>query len=466
MYDIVIIGTGPGGYVAAIRAAQLGLKVACIDKSEVGGTCLNVGCIPSKSLLDSSLKHHQLINDFHQHGIQASKVSFDLNKMMSRKQDVINQLTDGVGALFKSNKIEFIRGIAKIKSNNEVEVTLDKDIKTLEAKNIIIATGSTPIELEEMRFDQNIVDSEGALKFDQVPKELVVIGAGVIGLELGSVWSRLGSNVTLLEAQSEFLPMLDKRISRQIYREFENQGLKIILGSKIRELQKEKDQLKLSYLSKEKEFTISAEKIIVAVGRKPNTEGLFDQDLINTNEKGHIQVNEFCQTTIKDIWAIGDAVRGPMLAHKASEEGLMVVERIKGKETSIEYNHIPNVIYTHPEVAWVGSTEQELKDNGIDFKTGSFPFLASGRALASGETSGSVQIVADNNTDEILGIQVFGPSASEILQQGLIAMDNGITSEEFSKSIFSHPTVSEALLEATLAMNGKAIHVQNRKIRK
>ena len=463
MYDILIIGSGPGGYVAAIRAAQLGLRVGCIDKSEVGGTCLNVGCIPSKSLLDSSLKHYHLLNQFEDHGLHVDGLKLDLDKMMSRKQDVITQLTNGVGALLKSNKVDFISGIAKIKNRNEVEIFQDSKTEILKTQNIIIATGSNPIELENIKFDENIVDSEKALKFDRVPKQIVVIGAGVIGLELSSVWSRLGSNVTLLEAQNEFLPMLDKRISRQIFREFENQGLKILLDSKVLEAQQDSNEIEVTYSIKEEEFKLKAEKIIVAVGRKAHTEDLFEDDLIEIDNHGLITVDKFCQTSERNIWAIGDVVRGPMLAHKASEEGLMVVERILGKDTCLNYDHIPNVIYTHPEIAWVGLNEQQLKEKGKDYKVGSFPFLASGRALASGETAGSVQVVSDNDTDRILGIQVFGPSASEILQQGLIAMDNGVTSEGLSKTIFSHPTVSEALLEATLAMNGEAIHIQNRK---
>lgn len=463
MYDILIIGTGPGGYVAAIRAAQLGLKVACIEKSYIGGTCLNVGCIPSKSLLDSSLKHYQLQNDYEDHGIYAGEVNFDLAKMMSRKQNVIKQLANGVGALFKVNKIDLINGKAKIKNINEVEVVGRNETFTLEAKNIIIGTGSKPNQLDDLRFNRNIIDSEEALKFDRVPSELVIIGAGVIGLELGSVWSRLGSKVTILESQNEFLPFLGRRISRQILREFKNQGLNLELGCNIVEVLEEEKFISINYSQKGKELSLKAEKIILAVGRKPYVGDLFDEDLIKINEKGQIEVNEFCQTNQKNIWAIGDVVRGPMLAHKASEEGLMVVERIAGEETTLNYNNIPNVIYTHPEIAWVGLNEDQLKDQGVEFKSGSFPFLASGRALASGETVGSVQITANSNTDEILGIQVFGNSASEILQQGLIAMDNGITSAEFSKSIVSHPTVSETLLEASLAMNNKAIHIQNKK---
>lgn len=293
----------------------------------------------------------------------------------------------------------------------------------------------------------------------------MVIGAGVIGLELGSVWSRLGSKVTVIEAQHEFLPMLDPRISRQVLREFVSQGLDIRLGCEILDVKETDTGLNINFNDKDEARSLDVEKIILAVGRKPNTKDLFEEDLIPLNEKGFIEVDNYCQTPVKSIWAIGDVVRGPMLAHKASEEAIMVVERIHGLNTELNYDHVPNVIYTHPEIAWVGQSERELKELNVDFKSGSFPFLASGRALAAGETVGSVNITADTHTDRILGIQVFGPSASEILQQGLVAMDNDITSEKFSTTVFSHPTVSEALHEATLAMNNKAIHIQNRKKR-
>ena len=463
MYDILIIGSGPAGYVAAIRAAQLGKKVGCIEQSSIGGTCLNIGCIPSKSLLDSSYKHYQLEDEYSKHGIEIKDVSIDLKRMMSRKDEVVGQLTNGVSALFKSNKIDLIEGKAKIISDSSIEVFKDRKSQTFETKNIIIATGSRPAELNSVNFTSTIVDSEGALKFERVPKQLIVIGAGIIGLELGSVWARLGSKVTILEAQQEFLPMLDARMSRQILREFNRQGLDIRFGSNILDISDTTTGVEVKFQENGEDINLKAEKMIIAIGRKPNTQDLFNNDLVSIDDKGFIEVDEYCQTKTKSIWAIGDAVRGPMLAHKASEEGIMVSERIAGENFQINYAHIPNVIYTHPEVAWVGKNEKELKSLEVDYKSGSFPFAASGRALASGESTGSVTIYADKQTDKILGIQVFGPSASEIMHQGLIAMDNEITSEKFSSTIFSHPTVSEALHEATLAMNQKAIHVQNKK---
>ena len=463
MYDILIIGSGPAGYVSAIRAAQLGLKVGCVEQSSIGGTCLNIGCIPSKSLLDSSYKHYQLEDQYSKHGIEIKDVSIDLKKMMSRKDEVVKQLTNGVSALFKFNKIDLIEGKAKVTSDTSVEVTKDSESHIYETKNIVIASGSSPTELNNINFTSNIVDSEGALKFDGIPKQLIVVGAGIIGLELGSVWARLGSEVTILEAQQEFLPMLDARMSRQILREFNRQGLDIRFGSNILDISDATTGVEVKFQENGEDINLKAEKMIIAIGRKPNTQDLFNNDLVSIDDKGFIEVDEHCQTKTKSIWAIGDNVRGPMLAHKASEEGIMVAERISGKDSLINYAHIPNVIYTHPEVAWVGKSEKELKKLKVDYKSGSFPFAASGRALASGDSTGSVTIHADNQTDQILGIQVFGPSASEIMQQGLIAMDNKVTSEKFSTTIFSHPTVSEALHEAALAMNQKAIHIQNRK---
>jgi dihydrolipoamide dehydrogenase len=472
MYDVIVIGSGPAGYVAAIRASQLGLKTACIEKSfdadgnsQLGGTCLNVGCIPSKALLDSSHRYSDAINHFSTHGIEVSKPKLDIAKMMQRKNKIVTQLTAGVTGLFKANKVTQILGHAKIIDSTHIEVISKDGTETLETKNIVIATGSSPINIPVAEINnKDIVDSTGALEFDSVPKKLGIIGAGVIGLELGSVWSRLGSEVTVLEAMDEFLPMADKRISKDVLKEFNKQGLNINLGCKVTSALSNKKDITVTYENNGNTNELKVDKLIVAVGRRPNTEDLLDKNCgLSIDEKGFIPVNDFCETNVQNIWAVGDVVRGPMLAHKASEEGIMVVERIAGKHAEMEYDLVPSVIYTHPEVAWVGQTEEDLSSAGIEFKTGSFPFAASGRALASGESTGFIKVIADKKTDTILGVHAFGPSAADIVQQGVVAMEFGASAEDLGLTIFSHPTVSEALHEAALAVNGQAIHIGNRK---
>ena len=472
MYDVIVIGSGPAGYVAAIRASQLGLKTACIEKSfdadgnsQLGGTCLNVGCIPSKALLDSSHRYSDATNHFSNHGIEVSKPKLDIAKMMERKNKIVTQLTAGVTGLFKANKVTQILGHAKIIDSTHIEVTSKDGSQTLETKNIVIATGSSPINISVAEVNnKNIVDSTGALEFDSVPKKLGIIGAGVIGLELGSVWSRLGSEVTVLEAMDEFLPMADKRIAKDVLKEFNKQGLNINLGCKVTSAISNKKDITVTYENNGTTTELKVDKLIVAVGRRPNTENLLDKNCgLSIDEKGFIPVNDFCETNVQNIWAVGDVVRGPMLAHKASEEGIMVVERIAGKHAEMEYDLVPSVIYTHPEVAWVGQTEEDLSAAGIEFKTGSFPFAASGRALASGESTGFIKVIADKKTDTILGVHAFGPSAADIVQQGVVAMEFGASAEDLGLTIFSHPTVSEALHEAALAVNGQAIHIGNRK---
>ena len=472
MYDVIVIGSGPAGYVAAIRASQLGLKTACIEKSfdadgnsQLGGTCLNVGCIPSKALLDSSHRYSDAINHFSTHGIEVSKPKLDIAKMMQRKNKIVTQLTSGITGLFKANKVTQILGHAKIIDSTHIEVASKDGTETLETKNIVIATGSSPINIPVAEINnKDIVDSTGALEFDSVPKKLGIIGAGVIGLELGSVWSRLGSEVTVLEAMDEFLPMADKRISKDVLKEFNKQGLNINLGCKVTSALSNKKDITVTYENNGNTNELKVDKLIVAVGRRPNTEDLLDKNCgLSIDEKGFIPVNDFCETNVQNIWAVGDVVRGPMLAHKASEEGIMVVERIAGKHAEMEYDLVPSVIYTHPEVAWVGQTEENLSAAGIEFKTGSFPFAASGRALASGESTGFIKVIADKKTDTILGVHAFGPSAADIVQQGVVAMEFGASAEDLGLTIFSHPTVSEALHEAALAVNGQAIHVGNRK---
>ena len=472
MYDVIVIGSGPAGYVAAIRASQLGLKTACIEKSfdadgnsQLGGTCLNVGCIPSKALLDSSHRYSDAINHLSNHGIEVSKPKLDIAKMMERKNKIVTQLTTGVSGLFKANKVTQILGHAKIIDSNHVEVISKDGSETLETKNIVIATGSSPINIPVAEINnKDIVDSTGALEFDSVPKKLGIIGAGVIGLELGSVWSRLGSEVTVLEAMDEFLPMADKRIAKDVFKEFNTQGLNINLGCKVTSAISNNKDITVTYENNGNTTELKVDKLIVAVGRSPNTENLLDKNCgLSIDENGFIPVNDFCETNVQNIWAVGDVVRGPMLAHKASEEGIMVVERIAGKHAEMEYDLVPSVIYTHPEVAWVGQTEEDLSAAGIEFKTGSFPFAANGRALASGESAGFIKVIADKKTDTILGVHAFGPSAADIVQQGVVAMEFGASAEDLGLTIFSHPTVSEALHEAALAVNGQAIHIGNRK---
>ena len=426
---------------------------------------MNVGCIPSKALLDSSHRYSDALNHFSDHGIEVAAPKLDIPKMMERKNKIVAQLTMGVGGLFKANKVTSIIGEAKVLSANQVEVSNEGKTEIIETKNVVIASGSSPINIPVAPIDhKNIVDSTGALEFSSVPKKLGIIGAGVIGLELGSVWSRLGSEVTILEAMDDFLPMTDKRISKDVLKEFNNQGLNINLGCKVTSAKATAKNVKVGFDTKDGSSELTVDKLIVAVGRKPNTDNLFCENSgLTVDEKGFIPVNDFCETEIKNIWAVGDVVRGPMLAHKASEEGIMVVERIAGKHAEMHYDLVPSVIYTHPEVAWVGRNEEELLEAGVEFKSGSFPFAASGRALATGESTGFVKVIAEKKTDTILGVHVFGPAAADIVQQAVVAMEFGASAEDLGLTIFSHPTVSEALHEAALAVNGNAIHIGNRK---
>jgi dihydrolipoamide dehydrogenase len=473
MFDVVVIGGGPAGYVAAIRSAQLGLKTACIEeyvddknKPTFGGTCLNVGCIPSKALLDSSHRYQEATSHLKIHGIEVGSVELDIPAMMKRKDDIVTKLTGGISGLFAANKVTPIAGRGKVLANNKVEVIGPEGTKEeIESKNIIIATGSSPIEIGSAVFNNtNILDSTGALEIDKVPETLGVIGAGVIGLELGSVWARLGSKVTIIEAMDDFLFMADKEIAKETLKDFKKQGLDIRLGCKLTSSKSLKNSVKITYENNGSPENMEFEKLIVAVGRKPNTKDIFANDLgIGLDEKGFISVNQNCQTSIENIWAIGDIVRGPMLAHKGSEEGIMVAERIAGKHAEMNYELVPSVIYTHPEIAWVGKNEEELKNDNIEYKVGKFPFAASGRALAVDQSVGFVKLITDAKTDTILGVHVFGPSAAEIVQQALISMEFGASSEDLGLTIFSHPTVSEALHEAALSVNNQAIHIGNKK---
>ncbi|MDA9611325.1 dihydrolipoyl dehydrogenase [Gammaproteobacteria bacterium] len=473
MFDVVVIGGGPAGYVAAIRSAQLGLKTACIEEyvdaknnPTFGGTCLNVGCIPSKALLDSSHRYQEATSHLKIHGIEVGSVALDIPAMMKRKNDIVAKLTGGIGGLFAANKVTPIAGRGKVLADSKVQITnIEGKKEIIESKNIIIASGSSPIEIGSAIFnDTNILDSTGALEIDKVPETLGVIGAGVIGLELGSVWARLGSKVTVIEAMDDFLYMADKEIAKETFKDFKKQGLDIKLGCKLTSSKSLKNSVKVTYENNGTSENMEFEKLIVAVGRKPNTNDVFAEDSgINLDEKGFISVDHNCQTNVKNIWAIGDVVRGPMLAHKGSEEGIMVAERIAGKHAEMNYDLVPSVIYTHPEIAWVGKNEEELKNDNIEYKVGKFPFAASGRALAVDQSVGFVKLIADAKTDTILGVHVFGPSAAEIVQQALISMEFGASSEDLGLTIFSHPTVSEALHEAALSVSNQAIHIGNKR---
>jgi dihydrolipoamide dehydrogenase len=475
-YDVVVIGAGPAGYVCAIKAAQLGLSAACVEqwlddqgKIRLGGTCLNVGCIPSKALLDSSHKFSEARDHFAVHGMSVKDAAMDVPAMLARKDKIVDQLTGGIAGLFKHNGVTAISGTGRVLSGARVEVTdRDGNVQELEAGNVVIAAGSLPVQIPPAPIDnEHIIDSTGALELTEVPKRLGVIGAGVIGLELGSVWGRLGAEVVMLEALDEFLPMMDAQIARETGKILKKQGLDIRLGTRVTQAEVKKGKVEVSFTTAEGDHTETFDKLIVAVGRRPRSEELFSTDSgLTLDERGYIFVNDFCETEAPHVYAIGDVVRGPMLAHKGSEEGVMVAERIAGKPAQMNYDCIPSIIYTHPEVAAVGRTEQELKADGVEYKTGVFPFAASGRALASNESEGLVKIIADAETDRVLGCHIVGPSAADLVQQVVIAMEFGSSAEDLQLTVFGHPTLSEAVHEAALAVDGHAIHVANRKSRK
>ena len=471
-FDVIVVGGGPGGYVAAIRAAQLGLKTACVDlfvgkdgKAAPGGTCLNVGCIPSKALLDSSKHFHHVQNDYAEHGISVKGAAIDVPAMISRKDGVVKKLTGGVTQLLKANKVTFFHGKGELGAGRKVTVTpVDgSDAIQITADNIILASGSVPIQIPNVAFDgEYIVDNVGALDFDHAPKTLGVIGAGVIGLELGSVWNRLGSEVTLLEALPEFLALADVDIAKQAARVFKKQKLDIRLSTFVQSAEVKKGKVHVTAEIKGKEETFVFDRLLVSVGRKPYTEGLLAADSdVSLNERGQIEVDDHSRTRAAGVWAIGDCVRGPMLAHKASEEGVAVAELIAGKHAEIHFDTVPWVVYTDPEIAWVGKTEQELKEQGVDYKVGSFPFAANGRALAGGQGNGLVKILADAETDDILGVHIFGANASEIIGECVVAMEFQGCSEDLARIVHAHPTLSEAVHEAALHLDGRAIHRAN-----
>lgn len=474
-YDVIVVGAGPAGYVAAIRCAQLGMKTACVDnwinkedKPALGGTCLNVGCIPSKALLESSEMYENLIHNGEKHGVITKSVKSDVPAMIARKDQIVKELTGGIAQLFKANQITWLQGRGRLLPEKQIEVTSkDDEVSVHSANAIILATGSAPVNIPVAPMqDDVIVDSTGALNWEKTPKRLGVIGAGVIGLELGSVWRRLGSEVVVLEAMDSFLPMADQAIAKDALRQFKKQGLDIRLGARVVDTKTTKKEITVNYQDKDGDQTLKVDRLIVAVGRRPNTVNLAsDEADLLLDERGLVHVNDKCETNLPGVYAIGDIVRGPMLAHKGSEEGVAVAERIAGQHGHVNYDAIPNVIYTHPEIAWVGKTEEELKAEGASYNVGSFPFAASGRAKAMDEAAGMVKMLTDAESDRVLGVHISGPSASELIGQAVMAMEFEGTSEDLAHMVFAHPTLSEAVHEAALATQGRAIHIANRKRR-
>jgi len=476
-FDVIVIGAGPAGYVAAIRCAQLGLNTACVDqwinvqgKPALGGTCLNVGCIPSKSLLESSELYAQAQHELADHGVKVSGVKLDLAVMQARKERVVQDLTKGIEQLFKANKVTWIQGRAQLQAGKQVKVTQTgkNTARSLAAAHIILAPGSSPVQLDHVPLQGDVVvDSTGALEFSDVPKRLGIIGAGVIGLELGSVWQRLGSDkVTLLEAQDTFLSFTDEQLAKEARRTFIKQGLDIQLGSRVTACTTKGKKVELSYQNGDDEHKAQFDKLIVAVGRCANTHGLAaDEAGLLLDEWGFIHVDERCLTNIPDVYAIGDSVRGPMLAHKGSEEGVMAAELIAGHVANINYGTVPSVIYTHPEIAWVGETEQALRASGIEYRSGVFPFAASGRARAMGDTGGFIKLLADAGTDRLLGAHMIGPQCSELIAEAVITMQLGGSAEDIALTMFAHPALSESVHEAALAVHGRPIHIAPRRKR-
>jgi dihydrolipoamide dehydrogenase len=471
-FDVVVIGAGPAGYPAAIRAAQNGLKVACIDawknrdgSGAFGGTCLNAGCIPSKALLESSELYDRARSEFAVHGIQASGITLDLAAMQKRRASIVRTMTGGVAALLKAAGATAIHGSARLLAGRRVEVTAPDGAKSeLAARHVVLASGSIPTELEALPFDhQHIIDSWDALELASVPKKLIVIGAGVIGLELGSVWRRLGAEVVVLEALESFLAIADQQLALEALRHFKKQGLNIRLGAKVTGAAVANGSATVQYSDQGGAHSLSADQVIVAVGRRPYSADLFAAECgVGLDERGFIQVDAQCRTGAEDVWAIGDCVRGPMLAHKGKEEGIAVADRIAGRYAHVNYDVIPSVIYTAPEIAWVGRSEQQLKAAGTLYKSGVFPFAASGRARAMQAAVGFVKILAARDTDSILGVHIIGPMAGELIAEATLAMEFQASAEDLQRTIHAHPTLAEALHEAALAVDKRAIDNINR----
>ena len=467
IYDVLVIGGGPGGYVAAIRAAQLGLATACVDqwknakgKTVYGGTCLNVGCIPSKALLESSYNVVRAQEHFAAHGINTGTVKVDLSVMQKRKEKIVDTLVTGISGLFKKNKVDALSGTASLKSIGDICEVAIAGGETVRAKNVIIATGSVSRNVAAAAVDgKNIVDNIGALNFSSVPKKLGIIGAGVIGLELGSVWRRLGSEVHILEALPNFLEAADKDIATEAAKIFKKQGLQIETGAMVTNAKSTAKGVAVEWDKDGKKEKATFDKLILAIGRVPYTEGLNAEGVGLEIENGRLKVDEHCRTSHRNVFAIGDVVRGPMLAHKAEDEGSLVAELIAGQKPEIEYDNIPWVIYTHPEIAWVGKTEQQLTAAGVNYRKGAFPFIANGRARGLGETEGMVKMLADAETDRILGVHILGAGASDLIAEGALAMEMVCASEDVARTCHAHPTLAEAFREAALAVDGRAIHI-------
>ncbi|WP_225783468.1 dihydrolipoyl dehydrogenase [Xenophilus sp. Marseille-Q4582] len=470
-FDVIVIGGGPGGYIAAIRAAQLGFNTACIDEWKndkggpaPGGTCTNVGCIPSKALLQSSEHFEHANKHFAEHGITASDVKIDVAKMLGRKDAVVKQNNDGILYLFKKNKVSFFHGrgsfVKAADGGYEIKVA-GKEEETITGKHIIVATGSNARALPGAPFDEKtVLSNDGALRVGAVPKKLVLIGSGVIGLEMGSVWRRLGADVTILEGLPTFLGAVDEQIAKEAKKAFDKQGLKIELGVKVGEVKSDDAGVSIAYVNAKGESQLlQADKMIVSIGRVPNTIGLNAEAVgLKLDERGAIVVDDECKTSLPNVWAVGDVVRGPMLAHKAEEEGVAVAERIAGQHGHVNFNTIPWVIYTSPEIAWVGRTEQQLKADGVAYKAGTFPFLANGRARALGDTTGMVKFLADAKTDEILGVHIVGPMASELISEAVVAMEFKASAEDIARICHAHPSLSEATKEAALAVDKRTLN--------
>ena len=470
-FDVVVIGAGPAGYVAAIRAAQHGLSVACIDewtnkdgKNAFGGTCLNAGCIPSKALLESSELFHRAQHEFKKHGITTGDVGMDIAVMQKRRASIVRQLTGGIAGLLKANKIDGLVGHGKLLAGKKVEFTpVNGDVEIVDAGHVILASGSIPIELPVAKYDgDKIVDSWDALEFDAVPKRMGVIGAGVIGLEIGSVWTRLGAQVTVIEAMDDFLFIADRDVARTAAKEFKKQGLDIRLGAKVTGAKPGKNGVSVTYEDKEGTQSLEVDQLVVAVGRRPFTDSLLAEDSgIQLDDRGFIVVDDECRTRVKGVFAIGDCVRGPMLAHKGSEEGVMAADLIAGEISEVNYDVVPSVIYTAPEIAWVGKTEEQVKESGRAYKTGSFPFAASGRAKAMEQTSGMVKVIAAKDDDEILGVHIVGPMAGELIAEAVLAMEFSASTEDLQRTIHAHPSLAEAIHEAALAVDKRALNYTN-----